>query len=218
MDTLTVKNISFRGVVVPKALELTVETLPDFSHDFSFGKSYLLAGKRGQGGWALSWIIGGLLEPDSGEILRNNMPYDLKDRRKDVWCVRYSEIKRFGIFRNMSLKAQIQHGLRNGRSQYLKSEQEIIDSFELSEGRYNRRLRQFSYEGWRASCAAGLANGKQIFCFPYIHNDTRFYEESYASHLKETVALLKTSGALVLVPADLIEYTQTLCDEIVNMA
>ena len=215
---LTVKNISFHGAVVPNAQILTVETLSNFSHDFNFGKSYLLACKEGQGGWALSWIIGGQLKPNSGEVFRNDILYEIKDRQKDVWCVRHTEIKRFGIFRNMSLKAQIRYGLRTGRSQYLKSEQEIIDNFELSEGRYNRRLRQFSYEGWRASCAAGLANGKQIFCFPYIHNDSRFYEESYASHLKETIALLRTSGALVLVPADLIQYTQTLCDEIVHMA
>jgi ABC-type Na+ transport system ATPase subunit NatA len=217
LDTLTVKNISFHGAVVPKVNYPTFETLTNFSHEFIFGRSYLLAGEGGQGGWALSWVIGGLLKPDSGETLRNGLTYERNDRQKDVWCVRYTEIKRFGIFRNMSLKAQIRYGLRTGRSQYLKSEQEIIDGFDLSEGRYNRLLRQFSYEGWRASCAAGLANGKQIFCFPRIHNDSRFYEESYASHLRETIALLRTSGALVIVPADLIPYTENLCDEIVNM-
>ncbi len=160
MDTVTAKNISFHGAVVPKAEVLTVEALSSFSHEFTFGKSYLLAGKEGQGGWALSWIIGGLLKQNSGEILRNKMLYDLKDRRKDVWCVRHSEIKRFGIF-TMSLKQQIRHGLRSKQSRYIKSEQEIIECFDLSAGRYNRLLRQFSYEGWRASCAAGMANGKQ---------------------------------------------------------
>lgn len=216
MDTLTVKNISFHGVVVPKAQELTVETLTDFSHEFTFGKSYLLAGSRGQGGWSLSWIIGGILKQDSGEILRNGSVYRRIDRQRDVWCVRDSEIKRFGIF-TMSLKQQIQHGLRGNLSQFLKSEQEIVDRFELSEGRYNRRLRQFSYEGWRASCAAGLANGKQIFCFPYILNDSRFYEEFYTSYLKGIIAFLRTTGALVLVPGELVNCTETLCDEVVQM-
>jgi ABC-type sugar transport system ATPase subunit len=137
LDTLTVKNISFHGVVVPKAQELTVETLSNFSHDFNFGKSYLLAGEYGQGGWSLSWIIGGILIPDSGEILRNGFIYARRDRQKDVWCVRHTEIKRFGILKNMSLKAQIRHGLRTVRNQYLPSEEAIIDRFHLT-GQHSR--------------------------------------------------------------------------------
>jgi ABC-type Na+ transport system ATPase subunit NatA len=213
MNTLTVSKVSFHGIVNRGALDLVTERLDSFSYEFSFRKSYLLACDVGEGGWALSRIIGGLLEPNDGVIKRNDVLYPAHQRRKDVWCVRHSEIKRFGLFRNRSLKSQIQHGLRTVSDQYLKSEAEIINRFYLTPERYNRLLRQFSSEGWSASCAIGIANGKKIFCFPHLRQG--FIEEYYSLWLKEMIDLLRDSGALVLIPATLTPRADKLCDEVV---
>jgi ABC-type Na+ transport system ATPase subunit NatA len=213
MDTLTVSEITFHSIVNRGALDLVTERLDSFSYDFSFGKSYLLDCDIGEGGWALSRIIGGLLEPNSGVIKRNGVLYLTRQRRKDVWCVRDSEIKRFGLFRNRSLKSQIQHGLRTVSNQYLKSEAEIISRFYLTPERYNRLLRQFSNEGWRASCAVGMAHGKKIFCFPHLRQG--FIGEYYLLWLKEMIDLLRDSDALILIPARLTPHADKLCDEVV---
>jgi ABC-type multidrug transport system ATPase subunit len=215
MDKLSVHNLSFRGYCYPK-YKTAFETLTNFTYQFSFGKSYFLASEIGHGGWALSWIISGLLEPDEGLILLDSLPFTRQQRRKISWCVRRDQIKRFGLFQNMNLQEQIRHGLRTTPDTYLKSEAEIIERFHLSEGRYKRLLRQFSNEGWRASCAVGLAHGKKLFCFPYV-DYPRVIEEHYPFLLKDVIDLLRDSGALVLIPGKWRPAGEELCDEVVEI-
>ncbi len=163
---------------------------------------------------AASMLIGGAFNQQSGTIERNGKPYDIEDRKRDSWLVRRSEIKRFG-FITQSLKAQIRYGFRTVQNQYLRSEDEIIRHFKLTPERYTRLMRQFSNEGWRASCAVGLANGRRVFCFPYI--ESGFIFDAHAYLFDETINLLKSSGALVLLPIDLTNKLKDLCDEVVNI-
>lgn len=214
MKTLSVNGIRYEGIINPGAIYRVHEKLRSFSYTFTFGKSFLLDSGQGEGGWALSWIVGGELEADYGSITRDGVPYKREGRKKDAWCVRRSIIKtRKFSFRDPSVKEQIQYGLKMVRNQPLHSEQEIMNRFHLTPERYTRSLRQLSNEAWRASCAIGLTNGKKIFCFPYI--DPEFIEEFYSVWLKEMIDLLKESGALVLFPARAKKATEGLCDEIV---
>ncbi|MBZ0280670.1 MAG: hypothetical protein K8L97_08000 [Anaerolineae bacterium] len=214
MNKLKAINIAFQGTL-PRN-EPIFETLHPFNYEFTFSKSYLLNSAVGHGGWALSWIIGGLLEPSEGVLLRNGTPYTQQQKSNDVWCVRKSEIKRLGIFRNQSVRWQIQHGLRTGLNQYLRTEAEIIERFRLTSERYNRPFRQLSNEAWRASCAIGLANRRSIFCFPHMqYCRPDFDEEGYHIFFKSIIAILKEAGALVLIPAKANEVSEKLCDEIV---
>lgn len=213
MDMISVKDVVFQGVINPKAQEPVIENLRPFSHEFSFNKSFLLDSKLGDGGWALSWMIGGLIEPKFGSILKNNIVYKASERKMDSWCVRVSEIKKFGVLGNQKVSSQIQHGLKTSQNQHIKLETEIIKHFHLTSERYQRPIRQLSHESWRASCAIGLAHGKKIFCFPYI--DQRLIEDFYDLWLKEMVDLLRDSGALVLIPAVATQFAEKLCDEII---
>lgn len=216
MDILSIKGIEFHGAIGTKRIEDFVDELNPFSYEFSFGKSYLLDADMEHGGWALSWIIGCRLKPNRGEILLNGIPYDFEVRKKDVWCVHWSEIKRFGFLGNQTVRSQVAHGLKTLSNPFLKSEKEVIEKFGLTLERYNRPFRQISNEAWRASCAVGIANSKKIFCFPnmeFLRPD--FYEKFYLEKLKELLDLVKASDALVLVPAKATKGAENLCDEIV---
>src|SRR5206468_947690 len=123
-----------------------------------------------------------LLNPNTGTIMRDGNLYNCDDRKQEVWCVHLSEIKRFGIWKNLTVRSQILHGLRIDNHQYLRSEKEVKERFRLTPERYNRPFSHISGEAWRASCAIGVAHGKKIFCFPrmqYLRPD--FYEEFYQS-------------------------------------
>ncbi len=212
MDNIQVKNLEFHGPI-NKRFKIPDEHLVSFSYEFTYGKSYLLSGEAGQGGFALSWILGGLLDPQQGSIYRNNMPYSAQQRKEDGWCVHFSEVKRFGLLKQ-TVRAQVRHGLRTATNPYLKTEEEVIEQFLLTLPRYGRLMRQLSGEAWRASCAIGFVHGKRIFCFPWsthvIENYTDFW-------LKKQFDFLTSTGALVIIPFRETEKAKQLCDEVVRL-
>lgn len=218
MTTLSVKNIAFEGFMGDSGWQHVYEKLDSFSYEFTYGKSFLLDSDVGHGGWALSWIIGCLINPSIGTIMRDSSLYDFNDRKREVWCVHQSEIKRFGILGNLTVRSQIIHGLRTDNNQYLRSEKEIKERFHLTPERYNRPFSHISGELWRASCAIGVAHGRKIFCFPhmqYLRPD--FNEEVYQIQFKELVDLLTEIGAMVLLPAKSSSSTKGLTDFVISI-
>ncbi|HEX2619028.1 MAG TPA: hypothetical protein VHL11_02745 [Phototrophicaceae bacterium] len=203
-------DVEFQGMMGRGGRNTIPEKLNTFNYEFLFGASYLLNCKPGEGGWALSWIVGGLLKPTSGIIRLNETNYLLKD----AWGVRESEIKRWG-FGNQPVEYQIKTGLKSNARSHLTTEDEIMKRFHLTPERYKRPLHQLSHEAWRASCAIGYASGKKIFCFPYLSGD--FINTYYDLWLKDLIDLLRDTGALVLVPADLADTLRNLCDVNVSL-
>jgi hypothetical protein len=212
---IKIDKVGFAGIVNPYALGPVYNTLHPVSYEFEFNKSYMLNGSKEGGAWALSWIIGGLLEPTGGIILKENLVWNIQERLSETWCVRHSEIKRFGIFRNQPVSWQIRHGLRTREGQKLWSEADIVNIFHLTPERYHRRWRHLGNEVWRASPAIGFSNGKRIFCFPWLDQD--LIETYYNLWLKEMIDFLCKSGALVLIPAQLTNLSKTLCDNVVSL-
>jgi hypothetical protein len=214
MVTLKLKEIQYSGFI-ERGIQ---DSIGLFSYEFTFGKSYLLNAELGKGAWAISWIIGGQLEHKNfGEITKNGLPYEQKQRFKDAWFVRKSEYQGLRASHG-SVKSHIRHGLKSVQGQYLQSEAEIIKRFHLHLALYDRPIRQLSHEGWKVSCAIGLAHGKKLFCFPYIeYLRPYFIDEYYSLWFKGMIDLLRDSGAIVLVPAIARGKAQTLCDEIVQV-
>lgn len=212
MDIINVDNLEFNGVIRNEFGRMYHEKLKTFSHNFSFGRSFLLSTEIAQGGWAVSWIVGGELEPLRGTLSKNGQEYKASARKADSWLVRKSEIKTFWM-KHQTVQMQILHGLQKNHQLYHRSEDELKQQFQLTDERYQRPLHQLSHEAWRASCAIGLANGKKIFCFPYVESST--IEEYYNLWFKDIVNLLKEAGCMVLIPSLITERTAGLCDEIV---
>ncbi len=227
MDTLTLKFVSYYGLLDPKRRTGIHDLLHWFHYEFVFGRSYLLDAELGKGAWSLCWVIGGLLDPSEqrpgyGIILRNGVPYPQKQRQNDAWIVRHSEYMGFRAS-HKTTRMHIRDGLKNNPAPYFRSEEEYIKHFRLSPkvvaGRPIRQLiGELGGEGWRASCAIGVAHGKKIFCFPYMEYVLPYSIEEYRDFgLKEMIGLLCDTGALVLVPAIARKGAETLCDEIVPL-
>ncbi len=216
MSTLELQAVTSKGIFHPKTKELLYGPLTNFNYTFTFGKSYLLDSGESGAGQTLSWIIGGELEQEGGSITQNGVPYTLFERKQDAWCVRYSALKtkKFSV-KESTVREQIQHGLKVTQAQYPRTEADIVKQLYLTQERCDRPLRQLSNESWRASCAIGFANGKKIFCFPYLGSG--FIENYYSLWLKEMLGFLKSSGALILVPATAHKAYADLCDEVLTL-
>jgi len=216
MKQLTLNSVSYQGEV-SMFKYVVKEKLINFSYDFEFGKSYLLDAELGFGAWALAWIIGGKLKPQQGYIVIDEIVSSQADRFEQSWFIRITESERFRG-RHRSLKWHIQQGLKRNKNQHIKTEDELISAFNLTLPRYTRKIRQFSNEGWRASCAVGMANGRNIFCFPSLHGVSHYVIKDFANlWLKDVIEVMKESGALVLIPAQLDEYSDGLCDEVIQI-
>lgn len=206
MNTLTVNHLTYNQ----PAKQSRFAPLRFFSYEFKFGRSYLIT--EAAEGSTLSWIIGGGLDPRTGQILLDGKSFDRFSRQRAAWLVRCAEIKRFGVF-NQSVQAQIQHGLNTYPT---LSHQDIIERFYLTPDRYRRKLSQLSNEAWRASCAIGFTNGRRIFCFPSVENS--FLKEYGQLWLERLLAFLKSIGALILIPTQTATGITNLCDEIVSVS
>jgi hypothetical protein len=213
LDTLTLLEIVFSPRKRTK-----LEHLVPFTASFTFGKAYLLDGWAWHGGETLMAIVAGLEEPTSGTVLKNGSPFAQKYRRQEAWYVRRTIIRTARIqLREPSVRQQVRYGLRTFPSHLFVEEGEVIGKFNLTPARFVRPLRQFSTEGWRASCAVGAVNGRTIFCFPYMRPD--LINEYCALWLKELLDLLKSIGALVLMPTTAlgVKCTAILFDEVVPL-
>ena len=221
MKTLSVRGLHFWGMPseIPKNTpywKCVHEGLAQFSYEFEFGKSYLLNAKLRRGAWALSWLIAGIFKPTGGKIYLDGKIYEQEARRRDSWCPPSDEIKRWGRF-YQTVQHQVQHGLRHNPKPYFSTEEEYMKHFIPEVTRYKRKMRSLSNAKWRASCAIGLANGKKLFCFPYIDFVRRgFFVEYNDLWFKRHVEILCDSGALVLIPAQHDHETEGLCDVVVN--
>jgi len=215
MDLITVNRVSFSGIVNVGATDAITERLQNTSCEFALGRVYIADSDLGGGGWALSWIVGGVLEPDQGVITRNGVLYEAQQRRQDAWCVRRSIATEIPG-KKPTVRTQIQYGLATVADQYMRSETEVIEKFHLTPERYNRPLASLSKEAWRASCAIGLVNGRRIFCFPYL--DVDFVETNYKLWLRDLIDLLREAGALIVIPTRMTAISTSLCDEVVPIA
>lgn len=207
---IRLEDVYFDGLIkINKRVQIHTK-VDNFSYDFHSGKSYQLASPNENNSWGLCWLIGGMVHQHSGTIRLNGEVDQQLERRKDSWLVRIDEIKRYSLFLQ-SVKSQIRHGIRQN-SKNSMSEADYMRHFRLTPERYDRYLRQFSTEGWRAGCAIGVANGKQIFCFPPI--DAQFVEYTDL-WFADMIEFLKSLDILVLLPIPPSVNTDKICDEVI---
>ena len=190
--------------------------LTNFTHEFSFGKAYLLEGSENYKSWILSWLISGKLVPDSGSILLDGVPAKQAIIRDQSWIIRHDEIKKWGHFAQ-SIRSQVRAGLHSKTGNTI-SEEEIIKSFKLTLPRYNRKMSQLSSEGWKASSAIGYAHDKRIFCFPDMdYSRPNFFEEYRELWFEDILRFLIVNKKLVIIPSSFSRAVDGLFDEIVKL-
>lgn len=216
-DSLKVIDISYFGSLKYWNKPISVEDLKDFTASFTFGRSYLLNGQPTDGGWAISWIMAGNLKPLYGTILLNGQPTIYKHLNQLSWSVGFSKIK-LRYQRETSVVEQLQYGIKRGLSIPHWKREDYIRQFRLDEPTLGKRLSRVSGDMLHTSCAVGLANGKRIFCFPYIKTWQPNLLDTYiGAGFKHIIEVLTSFGCLVIMPMLVKPRFRSLCDEIVDV-
>ncbi|MCD1260545.1 hypothetical protein B5M42_017220 [Paenibacillus athensensis] len=146
------------------------------------------------GGWALSYVLSGKAEIQSGEIFLDQTPATSSCLSK-VGCYVGEGYLNKRFLGEKTIRQQIMQGLKENRSSF--SLQEILDLFELSSSRLDRKLDQISNERWNASAAIGFAHGKRIYSFPWLNTA---WIHRLNQRIEHCVTVLKQYGAIVLIP------------------
>lgn len=170
------------------------DTIGNFTYEFNSG-IYILKGECTTGGWALSMILTGHTEY-SGDIYFNEIKLECKDvKRYGCYVGEDSGFRKY-IGKPRTVKEQIEYGISKNLS-YSNNIQEIKDKFGLSEERFNRPFKYLSGERWRASMAIGYANGKTIYCFPWVKSKFIYQLEDT---LKLCLNTLLEVDAIIIIP------------------
>ena len=171
------------------------DTIGHFNYKFKSG-IYVIEGECTTGGWALSTILTGREKLMNGQILIDNEIVSYKELQKcSCYVGEDSGLKKwFGIM-PMSVAEQIEYGIKKGFIS--DSVEEIKNKFKLSDGRFDRQMKYFSGERWRASMAIGYALGKRIYCFPWISGKFIMKLENC---FKTCFQPLLESGATIIIP------------------
>ncbi len=189
------------------------DTLANFSYTFLPGRVYGLIGEFGTGGWALSYVLTGNVKSFEGKISINQ---DLADASylKRISCYTgaddYSSIlSKF----NKTVQKQIDMGINNKKS-FDVNYNSIIDKFKLTKERVGRPLKYTGEEKWKCSMAIGYANGKLIYCFPWLNSGSIYHLKE---HILLCMSILKEAGAIVIIPTTKKETLLNIADEFVNI-
>jgi hypothetical protein len=213
MMKLSTYDVEFIDIVSVRKYAMFLVNIKNFSYDFTFGKAYHLVSEDYNDIWGLSWLIGGKIKEQQGHFELDRVKINSVKRKQISWLIRGEEIKKFGLFRQ-TVKNQVRQGLKQGKSKV--SEEVLFDKFLITPERYVRPMRQLSSEAWRASCAIGVAHGRQIFCFPPLEYCRKGFIAEYGDlWFKEMVKFLKSLDCLVLLPLPPRIDSSDFCDDIV---
>lgn len=168
-----------------------------FDYKFESGNIYGIIDEFGNGGWILSEILAGKRKWINGRILINGVEIS-NNKMNEYGCYvgEDSGMKNWLTRRSFTVQEQIYYGVKKGIS-FCNNVDEIKKNFNLSDERFNRQIKYFSGERWKASMAIGYAQGKLVYCFPWMNS-------RYIKHLEEHIrfcarALLEV-GAIIIIP------------------
>ena len=203
LEKIEIKNISVGGDCNLFHHGIVVDYLEKKSFVFKSGGLYGIIGEFGCGGAALSCGISGDANFYEGEVNVDEKESTIDYLISNSWYVgndlyKYDSKGLFGRkpkIKKNTIKEQIEYGVHNGKQSL--DFHTIQSIFDLSEERVNRNIEFVSGERWKASAAIGFANGRKIFCYPWMNSKD-------IDHIKEqmskTVKCLTDSGCIVILP------------------
>lgn len=198
------------------------EHINHFSQTFMGGKIYGIVGELGDGAWSIAHLLTGQISlrqfsqsSDVNTILFNGKFVNQKQLKQSSCILKFgikeNEKKRFR--KEKTVRQQIQGGLAKNKIDH--SFEEIVKTFQLTEGRLDRPLRMYSSEGWRASLAVGIANGKIVFGSPWLTPSYLHYIGS--GKFQKYFEFIKNSGAMIILPTNKTSWVESMADELIFM-
>jgi len=107
----------------------------------------------------------------------------------------------------MTIREQLESSLS---SRY--SVDELMDLFELAPSRMDRTIKFISNERWNASTAIGLANGKRIFCFPWLEDSVKII---IRERLRLCSEIIENNKCMMIIPVQSASIVEDFVDEII---
>lgn len=203
MERVELVNISFGGACNLFHHGVVKDCIEKKDFDFSSGNLYGVIGEFGEGGASLSCGITGNTEFYEGIFYLDGIKKNIKDIVDISWYVGndmyQNEKKRMLYAKNKinkrTIKEQIEYGIS---CQKISMDFDTIrELFEISSERVNRNIEFVSGERWKASAAIGFANGKKIFCYPWMNTkDINHFE----NQLTKTIEVLIKYDCIVIIP------------------
>jgi len=197
MENITISNVLFKKKVKFPLLGSVLEVGGYISTDVAFSKCYCFDTELTNGGWGLSWIIAGQIDPDDGQILLNDRELPKKERRKMSQCVGM-DVNDYIFLGAKTIKKQIVKGLRITGKKNASSLEEVMQKFRIDKERVVRTIEHVSALRFAASLGIGYAFDKRIYCFPWIWPKALLdFKDLW---LKDQVEYLKSRGCLIIIP------------------
>lgn len=203
MEKIVLENFSVGGKCNLFHHGMVLDCLEKKELEFYKGYLYGIIGEFGNGGAALSCGITGNTNFYEGKIFIDDRESSIKQLIKNSWYVgtdlyTYNSKKLFGNkpkIMKKTIKEQIEIGIQNVNHDLDFGTIQRV--FNLSNERVDRNIEYVSGERWKASAAIGYANGKKLFCFPWLNSkDIDKLEEQ----LINTVNVLLDFGCIVIIP------------------
>ena len=177
--------------------------------EFHAGNLYGIIGEFGNGGAALSCGITGNTDFYEGIVYIDDQEDSMEYVIKNSWYVGLDLNTSKRLFKKkQTIRQQIAYGVHNINQKF--DAKNIQDIFNISDERIDRTIEFVSGERWKASAAIGYANGKKIFCYPWMNSkDIELLKEQ----LLNTIKYLLNSDCIVIVPTTTEENIKKICSK-----
>ncbi len=216
LEKIIFKDISLGGKCNLFHYGIVQDCLQKKDFEFSMGHLYGIIGEFGEGGAALSCGITGNTNFYEGKIYIDGIEKTIKDVVDISWYIgsdlykhrtNVFSINRPKINKN-TIKEQIEYGVRCKKTD--TDFPTIQKMFDISSERIDRNIKFVSGERWKASAAIGYANGKKIFCYPWMNSKDIEHLKEQLSH---TVKLLLDADCIVIIPTTKEENIKKISDK-----
>lgn len=217
MSTIELRKFSNYHEAIYFSIGKVYDFCTDISMKFETGNVYCIDSSLTCGGLAISWLFTGLLTPKK---LRKYIPdYAFWDGKG----MTYRQIKEFGFAVGLTglegtflirknVGVLLDKLVKN--SSRVNSIDELQELFMLSEPRFDRPIKCYSRERWRATIAMGYAMDRKIFCFPWMRPGIiSTYKDLW---IKKALKPLVEADCLVIIPTVFREEMTDLFTKVVS--
>lgn len=196
LDKIVLKELSLGGKCNLFHHGIVQDCLQKNNFTFCKGNLYGVIGEFGDGGAALSCGLTGNNDFYEGKIYIDEKETTIEELNKKSWYVG-SELKSSAkLFRKkMTIREQITYGVNNYNTE--SDVQTIQSEFGISNERMDRSIEFVSGERWNASAAIGFANGKKLYCYPWLNTKDI---EQLKEQLHRAVSFLLNAECIVIIP------------------
>ncbi|WP_337099313.1 hypothetical protein [Paenibacillus sp. YIM B09110] len=211
LKSIKLENINIKCKPRIVGVDAHWDRLTDFNYHFSSSKVYGVVSKPGNGAWALSYLLAGRVKQDSGYVFANKGSMLIQAQLKQSSCYVGDIIYRRNRF-GMKYYPTVRQLLEEDPKMKEEAIRSVVEELELSTSRMDRPLHQISNERWNATVAIGLAQGKSIFCFPYLNND---WKEQLSVRLETCGKVLRRNQSIMIIPSDSDSFISDVMDEMI---